>query len=72
VPPCPECGAPQVIGAFVEGPWLSRPVSFIRMPRHITGLNTAVCLGCGRVQQYAADVAELRRYVEEHPDRFRW
>jgi hypothetical protein len=59
----------------IEGPWLRRPLSAInemRLPRHITQLNLFVCLGCGRLQLYAADIAELRRYVEQHPRYFRW
>ena len=72
LPPCPDCGGSQVAGAVIEGEWLRRPVIALRLPRHITRLNTFVCVGCGRVQLYAADPGEFGRYAQRHPKYFRW
>jgi len=72
LPPCPDCGGSQIAGAVIEGEWLRRPVIALRLPRHITRLNTFVCVGCGRVQLYAADPGEFGRYAQRHPKYFRW
>lgn len=72
LPPCSDCGGLQVGGAVIWGEWLRRPVSVLRFPSHITRLKTFVCVGCGRVQLYAADPDEVRRFVERLPRYFRW
>ena len=72
LPPCGDCGGAQVVGAVIEDRWLRRPVVEFRLPRHITGLNPVVCVGCGRVSLYVADLAEFRSYVDGNPSYFRW
>ena len=75
IPPCPDCGGVRVSGARLGARgaswltlWPARSFGF----SNICGVRTLACLGCGKLEMYASDVASLRRFVEEHADQFGW
>ncbi|MDG6107125.1 hypothetical protein Daura_32315 [Dactylosporangium aurantiacum] len=69
ISPCPDCGGRRV-GAptFAE----VTPGRRVRLGTYSlrTGVTALICLECGRITHYIAELEKLRAQVEQHPEGF--
>ena len=74
LPPCENCGGPQVGGLDVvsqHGVGI-HPTARTLWSRPLSGLNAVVCLNCGLTKLFTSHLAKLREEADKHPDDFSW